>query len=164
MSDSNEGETLSQKGKLLQASFSSVPQAAASSSMCLTPAALAENKSRRFSSLGCCHGDAQHFWRERRNVRDHAETDIVVGVVWIVPVAVRHARVPMIVVPRTAAQHAGSADLPSRKRIIYLRGLNFTPTTQQPANLCCAFGNMLVLTWGNELQVCTKTQIKTQLG
>jgi hypothetical protein len=36
---------------------------------------------------------------------NHPKTVVVVAVVWIVPVAIRCARVVLIVVPRAAAQH-----------------------------------------------------------
>jgi hypothetical protein len=45
--------------------------------------------------------------------RRNTKTDVVVGIVWIVPVAVRTAGIPMIIVERAAAQNTIPLDVPS---------------------------------------------------
>ena len=48
----------------------------------------------------------------QRRGENHTKTDVFVEVIWVVPVTVSAAGVVSIVVPRTAAQHASSADAP----------------------------------------------------
>lgn len=52
------------------------------------------------------------FPPDRRARIPHApEPDVVVPVPWFVPVAVRHADVPRVIVPRTAPQRFGFAPI-----------------------------------------------------
>jgi hypothetical protein len=57
-------------------------------------------------SLGSKAVARLHFWQSNDVGKHNPKTDVVVEVVWVVPVAVRAAGVPMIIVERTAAQHA----------------------------------------------------------
>jgi hypothetical protein len=47
----------------------------------------------------------------------HPQPDIVVTITYVVPVAVRRARVPLIVVERAAAQNAVVVDQPPQQRL-----------------------------------------------
>ncbi len=54
----------------------------------------------------------RHFWQRKDIVREHkTKTEIVVEVIWVVPVAIRAARIVSIVIPRAAAQHPRSLGL-----------------------------------------------------
>ena len=56
--------------------------------------------------FGCAQG-AWTFWhKQEKRGHHHTKTDVVVPVVRVVPVAIRTAEVPVIIVERTAAHHA----------------------------------------------------------
>jgi len=46
-------------------------------------------------------------WHEKRERHHHPKTDVPVTIVRVVPVAVRTARVPVIVIERAAPHHTG---------------------------------------------------------
>lgn len=88
---------------------------------------------------------------ETKDVEDDPKTDIVVRVVRVVVVAGGSTRILCIVVPRAAAQHAASIDLPLHKGLHPLCHLCFLPPApQQATNFRYAFGHMTILAWRNK--------------
>ena len=98
---------------------------------------------------------------------DHAKTDVVVEVVWVVVVAIGTAGVPLIVVPGAATQNPyafGLAPQRAGTQPALHRCLGFfAPAVQQPTDLADHAGHVLVLAYVQQLQVVAQAQVETQL-
>lgn len=99
------------------------------------------------------------LYKEKHGRRHHnTKTDVVVPVVRVVPVAVRAAHVPLIIVERAAAQHTGIVFGQPRQRTLALAlytALLFSPASQQFADFFDHHGYVFILPFIEELQADT---------
>ena len=98
---------------------------------------------------------------------DHAKTDVIVEVVWVVVVAVGTAGVPLIVVPGAATQNPSAFGLAPQRAGTHPalhRCLGFlAPGIQQPTDLADHARHVLVLAYAHQLQVVAQAQVEAQL-
>lgn len=85
----------------------------------------------------------------------HTKPDVVVPVVRVVPVAVRTAHVPLIIVERAAAQHTDDVFGLPRRSVLALElyaALLFTPASKQFADFLQHERHVLILPLIEELK------------
>ncbi len=97
--------------------------------------------------------NAEQFQQEK-NVESHTKTDVVVLVVWIVPVAVRAAHVVMIVDVGTAPNNTLISSLP-----LFLFVCGFLPSAKQAANFRNHDCHMLILAIAQPVPAMRKSDI-----